>query len=112
MTSIAVRREGETEEPRFRAIAGHRQSTGRTMGEALDSLVAEWGEDLPEAAVLIQRFQPDVHFTEAQHQRMQELLTRRTSLNPSERTELETLIDAELDATVARTDALAAPKQP
>lgn len=113
MTSIAVRPEvGEAGEPRFRAIAGDRQSVGRTMGEALDALVAGWGEDVQEAAVLIQRFRPDQYFTSAQQQRLQELLGRRATLTPGERAELETLIDAELDATVARTDALAQPKQP
>ena len=52
------------------------------------------------------RFQPDAHFTAAQYCRMQELLARRATLRAEERAELETLIDAALDATVARTESL------
>ena len=43
------------------------------MGEALDALVASWGDELQDAAVLILRFRPDRYFTEAQHQRMRDL---------------------------------------
>jgi hypothetical protein len=113
MTSIAVPPEqGEAGELRFRTIAGDRQSVGRTMGEALDALVADWPDDVQETAVLIQRFQPDMHFAEAQDQRARELLARRAALSPAERGELEALVDAELDATVARTGGLAEPHQP
>ena len=49
-------------------------------------------------------FRPDAYFTEAQYHRMQELLASRVSLTSNERAELEALIDAELDATVARSD--------
>ncbi len=82
------------------------------MGEALDALTAAWGDDVHQAAVLIQRFQPDAFFTGAQYDRMQELLGRRRTLTAGERAELESLIDAELDATVARTDSLVQPSQP
>jgi hypothetical protein len=113
MPSIAIRIEqNEAGAPRFRAVAGNRQSIGRTMGEALDALTADWGDDLQETAVLIQRFQPDAYFTAAQYDRMQDLLTRRTTLTAAERAELETLIDAELDATVARTERLMHLRQP
>jgi hypothetical protein len=54
MPSIAMRTEqNEAGVPRFRAFAGNRQSVGRTMGEALDALTAEWGDDIQETAVLI-----------------------------------------------------------
>jgi predicted Zn-dependent protease with MMP-like domain len=105
MTAITIRTDQkETGERQFRAIAGNRQSLGRTMGEALDALTAEWGDKVQETVVLIQRFQPDQYFTQAQYDRMQALLTRRLTLTPEERTELEALIDAEIDATVARTE--------
>ncbi len=113
MTCIGIRTEEcEPGEPRFRAIAGDRPSVGRTMGEALDALTADWGDDIPQTAVLIQRFQSDSYFTAAQYGRMQELLAHRASLTAEERTELEALIDAELEATVARTGRLARPRQP
>jgi len=43
---------------------------------------------------------------------MQALLTRRTTLTTQERIALETLIDAELDATVACTESLLRPRSP
>lgn len=113
MPSIAMRTEkSQAGAPRFRAVAGNRQSVGRTMGEALDALTADWGDDIQETVVFIQRFQPDAYFTAAQYCRMQELLARRAMLTAEERTELETLIDAELAATVARTESLIRPRQP
>ena len=112
MPTIAIRTEqSEVGALRFRAVAGNRQSVGRTMGEALDALTADWGDDIQETAVLIQRFQPDAYFTAAQYCRMQELLARRATLAAEERAELEILIDAELAATVARTESLRRPRQ-
>lgn len=81
------------------------------MGEALDALTAEWGDSPQETVVLIHRFQPDPYFTQAQYERMQVLLSRRSVLTPAERTELEALIDAEVDATVIRTERQARPTQ-
>ena len=113
MPSIAIRTENsDVGTPQFRAVAGNRQSVGRTMGEALDALTADWGDDIQETAVFIQRFQPDAYFTAAQCCRMQELLARRATLTAEERAELETLIDTELDATIARTESLMRPRQP
>ena len=103
---------GEISLPRFRAVSGGRESVGRTMGEALDALTADWGDDVPETAVLIQRFQPDAYFTAVQQDRMKELLARRSNLTVEQRAELEALVDAELDATVARTHSLLPPPQP
>ena len=42
---------------------------------------------------------------------MQDLLVRRAVLTVTERAELEALIDAELEATVARTEHLVRPPQ-
>jgi hypothetical protein len=68
MPLLAIRPESsEPGEPPFRAVAGNRQSVGRTMGEALDALTADRGDDVQETAVLIQRFQPDPYFIQAQH---------------------------------------------
>jgi len=113
MTSIAIRADNsKAGTPRFRAIAGNRQAIGRTMGEALDALTADWGDDMQEMAVFIQRFEPDAYFTAAQYHRMQELLARRATLTAEERGELEALIDAELDTTIAHTEGLLRPRQP
>jgi hypothetical protein len=113
MTSIAIRTDQqEPSERRFRAIAGDRQCTGKTMGEALDALTAEWGDSNQETIVLIHRFRPDQYFTQTQYDRMQVLLARRSTLTPEERTELEALIDAEVDATISRTERQARTTQP
>lgn len=105
MTAISIRNDRkDTGERQFRAIAGERQCIGRTMGEALDALTAEWGDNIDETVVLIQQFRPDQYFTQAQYDRMQALLNRRSILTPDERRELENLIDKELEATVARTE--------
>ena len=91
---------------RFRAVSGKRQSVGRTPGEALDALLAQEKGIIESSAILIQRFVPDAYFSQAQHDRIQELLGRRYSLSEPENSELDSLIDAELDATVLRTNAL------
>src|SRR4029453_1942772 len=105
MTTIAIRNDQkETGERRFRAIAGNRQSLGKTMGEALDALTAEWGDDVQETEVFIQRFQPEQYFSQGEYGRMQALLAHRSTLTPEESTELEALIDSEVDATIPRTE--------
>jgi hypothetical protein len=107
MTQLSVLIDTDEVSPaRFRAISGPHQSVGRTPGEALDALLAQEGEPIEASAILIQRFAPDAYFTQPDYDRMQELLARRASLSATENDELDTLIDRELDATVARTDAL------
>jgi hypothetical protein len=53
---------------------------------------------------LNERFAPDAYFTETQYNRLKELLDRRSSLTDEEGNELDALIDAELDATVVRSE--------
>ncbi len=108
-TAVQIEKESQ-ESPRFRATAGKRQSLGRTPGEALDALLATEDADIESSAILIQRFVPDKYFTEAQYERMQHLLSNRSALKEHENAELDALIDAELDATIARADALLARK--
>ena len=84
MTAITILAQDETSAPderRFRAAAG---------------------DPVRAARVVIARFGPGAYFTQAQHERQRTLLARRHALSPAERTELEGLVDAELDATVAR----------
>jgi hypothetical protein len=76
------------------------------MGEALDALASQWGEVTETVPVIIQHFGPDRFFTQAQYDRMQELRTRIETLSPEEWEELQALIDAELDATISRLDAI------
>lgn len=103
MTAISIRRDSlPLDVPRFRAVSEGKEAVGRTMGEALDALMTNWGEEVRETAVLIQRFGPDAFFSQEQQDRKEELLARRETLTPQEHQELESLVFAELDATVAR----------
>lgn len=96
--------------PHFRAAAGSYEAVGRTAGEALDSLLAKEGQSIESSTILIQRFAPDIYFTQAQHDRMTDLLDRRGSLSDAETAELDELIDVELDATVTRAEAVMKPR--
>ncbi len=77
MTAITILAQDARAAPdgrRFRAAAGDRRAEGRTIGEALDALLAQWGEAeggavVDEARVVVSRFGPDAFFTQAQHDR-------------------------------------------
>ena len=97
----------------YRAVAGKKQSVGKSAGQALDALTAQLGEGESGTLVVVQNLRPDRFFTAAQQQRLEELMRRwRTArdgnmaLSASEQAELESLIDAELAAAMERTKAL------
>jgi len=90
----------------FCAVSGSRQSFGKTMGEALDGLAGAIGQANSSAVIFIQKLGGDEFFSDEQHARMVDLKNRLASLSEAEYSELEELIGAELDATVARTEAL------
>lgn len=113
------------EPPAYRAIQGHQQATGKTAGEALDSLEeklmlqGEQGEEVEESLILVQRFKPDRYFTAPQQTRLQELMARfhaagntTALLSPDEQAEQEQLIDVEWNAAMTRAKALLAQVQP
>ncbi len=54
--------------------------------------------------MLVERHEPDQYFTAEQHARMRTLIDRQETLSGVERAELEDLINAELDATISRTE--------
>src|SRR5438045_2712235 len=104
MSTVSIHAEHKNNNQQmYRAIAGNRQDVGATRGEALDTLIAERDPNEPETVILIERFEPDVFFTEKQQQRKRALMGKHPVLTPEERMELESLLDAELDATIART---------
>jgi DNA-binding IclR family transcriptional regulator len=97
----------------YRAIAGQRQSLGKTAGEALDTLAAMLPDEERGTLIIVQDFQPDRFFTERQIERLQTLMTRwreardkGTCLPPDEQAELENLIDAELQGATERAEVL------
>ena len=104
MNSIAIIPEFDAGGTKFRAVSGSMQSTGNTMGEALDSLNAAMGESGSKAVVILQHNESDQFFTATQQQRMKNLMARRGQLSEAERSELQELVFSEIDATVARTD--------
>ena len=59
----------------YRAVAGRRQSVGKTPGEALDAMTAQLSSDEAGALVVIQNLRPDTYFTAEQHRRLNELMT-------------------------------------
>jgi|GEM_PF-1755327 2-oxoglutarate dehydrogenase complex, dehydrogenase (E1) component, and related enzymes len=98
----------DIETARFRASSGQTQGFGTTPQEALQALLSR----LPNPAavstpIIIWPFnQGDSFFSDAQQARLQELKARRNSLSPTEQEELERLVEAAFDATVARTQSL------
>ena len=114
MTAIAIFPDATDTPSHYRAISGEKQGTGRTAGEALDALVAQLDVSGIGPLLVVQSCQADAWFTSEQQQRLQDLVDRwRTArdsglrLNAEEQAELDTLIDAELGAAIARSDALA-----
>src|SRR5688572_11121710 len=108
MTAVTIQTNTQTpDNAKFIARSGNHRAVGRTMGEALDALLSQWNERTETLPVIIQHLGPDRYFTQAQYDRMQELRARIGSLSSEEQAELEALIDAELEATVSRLNALA-----
>jgi len=98
----------------YRAIAGAKQSSGATAGEALDALTAQLSADETSTLVIVQSLRPDRFFSAAQQQRLDQLMARwRTArdqgalLPADEQAELEALVEAELLAATQRAAALA-----
>ena len=106
MTAITILPEKlGTVETRYRALAGERESVGRSAGEVLDALTLQLSEDEAGMLVVIQILRPDSFFTAAQQQRLGELMSRWRiardsggSLAEEEQAALQSLIDEELNA--------------
>jgi uncharacterized FlgJ-related protein len=96
----------------YRAISGKKTSFGKTIGEAIDS-INEQLKNEPNPVIFIQDFEPDEFFTAEQQQRLSELMEKLRQaqagsykMDAKEREELEALIDAELDGSAQRTEAM------
>lgn len=112
MTAITILPERISKvETRYRALAGERESVGRSVGEALDALASQLSDDEAGMLVVIQNLLPDAFFTAAQQQRLSELMSRwraardgGSSLDAEEQAELQSLIDDELNAARRRAE--------
>jgi hypothetical protein len=114
MTTVAIMPDSPGDaETVYRAVAGSAQSVGRTAGEALDALAAQLGEEASGTLVVVQNLRPDRFFSAIQQQRLEELMARwraarddGSSLPAQEQAELESLIQAEVEAAARRAEAL------
>src|SRR5215207_9573299 len=99
--------------PTYRAVAGGRQSAGRTAGEALDALVTQLPEGEAGTIVAVHALRPARFFSGAQQQRLPELMDRWRAardgggtLSAAEQAELDALAEAEVRGSADRTAAL------
>src|SRR5437867_11416549 len=77
MTKVAILPEpAQSGQVTYRAIAGRRQSVGKTAGEALDALTSSLPEKEGGTLVSVQHQRPDEFFTAEQQGRLNELLGR------------------------------------
>ena len=114
MTKVAILPEpSQSGQVTYRAIAGRRQSVGKTAGEALDALTSTLPEKETATLVIVQHQRPDEFFTAEQQARLSELMARwRTArddggvLSSAEQAELEALVETEVRAASQRTLAL------
>jgi hypothetical protein len=114
MTTVAILPVSDVNGERlYRAVAGDKQSTGKTAGEALDALTAQLEGDEFSTLLIIQSFRPDWFFSAEQQQRLSDLMNLwRTArddgqtLPPEQQAELDRLVEAELKAATVRTAAL------
>ncbi len=92
----------------YRAVAGDKESTGRTAGEALDALASQLEDEESGTLVIVQNHRADEFFNPTQQQRLTELVERRSagSLSTEEERELESLVEAELDGARRRAESL------
>jgi hypothetical protein len=110
MTTIAIIPDNPQGSPsHFHAVAGEAQSSGATVGQALDALRAQLAAPEQTTLVVVQPMRPDELFTAAQQQRLAELLVgwraardAGSPLPPREQAELEALVEAELRAATER----------
>ncbi len=98
----------------FHAVAGEKRAEGKTVGEALDALMSQLSRGETDTLTIVQNFRPDAFFTADQQDRLAALMGRWRvardagyTLTVDEQTELEALIEAELQASAARAAALA-----
>jgi len=105
----------ETGEPVYRAIDGNKFAVGKTVGSAFDALAGEQSRGVfqPEGTfVWIPRYEADQFFPAEQRDRLRLLMDEwraaRDSSTPfpeAKQSELEALVDAELDAMAQRAQA-------
>jgi hypothetical protein len=92
----------------YRAVAGSKESTGRTAGEALDALTSQLEDEESGMLVIVQNRKADKYFNAEQQARLSVLMELRKDrkLSIEEEEELELLIEVELEGGRNRARAL------
>ena len=98
----------------YQAVAGERIATGETAGQALDAFTEQFPDVGGDSLLIVQRYQADRFFSEAQQQRMADLMARWREardaggkLSAEEQAELESLVAAESQASGERAEDVA-----
>ena len=98
----------------YQAVAGDRIATGETAGQALDAFTEQFPDVGGDSLLIVQRYQADRFFSEAQQQRMADLMARWREardaggkLSAEEQAELESLVAAESQASGERAEDVA-----
>ena len=87
----------------YRASTGDLQAFGATPQEALNTLMQTLLLPATQPIVIWPYNHGDAFFTQTQQTRLQELKAQRETLSSEEQQELQDLIAASFDATIART---------
>lgn len=98
----------------FQAVAGEKESFGKTVGQAIDALTQQLENGDTDTLVIVQRFQPDEFFSADQQKRLGHLMQKMRDardlgkrLPQEEWTELESLVEAELEGSARRAEKIA-----
>ena len=109
-TKVALSRENTSpDEVVFRAITAQNQAAGRTPGEALDALATQLPAGNADTFIIVRGLVPDQYFSADQREQLQDLMARWRSardqgkvLSEDDQSELEKLIDLEVQAAARR----------
>lgn len=115
MTTVAILPvPQQTGGPLYQAVSGECVASGVTAGLALDAFTEQFPDVWTDSLLIVQRFQADRFFSEAQQQRLADLMTRWReardaggSLSTEEQAELEALVEAESQASGRRAEDVA-----
>lgn len=96
---------------RYIAVSNGKESVGKTIGEAIDSIYGQLEEDEQNTVIYVQEFQGDEFFSDEQIKRLSMLMKKWRSARDSGKTlpdaqqaELEKLIEIELEASGKRAE--------
>jgi len=116
MDTITISPENsDTPETTWHAASGGKTSFGKTAGEALDKLTPLLDSSTSGVMVVVQPMRPDRFFTSEQRNRLEELMRlwraardAASQLPPEQQSELEALVEAQLEGAARRAEAMLA----